>query len=365
MFIPTNIILTLTTALYCSVVIAEASSSSSSSNDDIHLVMYETELDDLSIANVLVEQASQIPGLTATIVGQGTTFEGFGSKYEAVIPFLRTLEPDALVVLSDGRDVLMNHPALANSFMSQQAVRDFRNGFELITKQFPGAIVISAEAQCCVGALTYAKPGDYFDFIGDTRKERACYSGHAPCLWNGDDKAEPWMDFMKELAMDHMAFGDDIYLNAGLMTGTARDMLRVFDIANFQLTEDDQAVLTDYMYHHPTQIILDYHQLIFGNNRHSNNGCTGMFETKVKGERLSHIETGSTPLFIHSPGGFVSCHESLANQLGVNTIGAESRRKLQEWKQDAMKGKSNYGKPKKPKKPKCKWWRRILFICRK
>ena len=299
--------------------------------DDVQLLMYET---DVTLKSILAVQAANIPGITASVIGQGTVFEGFGSKYEAVLPVLRSFDPDTLVVLSDARDVIINEPAnrqyntMDMNYISA-AVQDFRDRFDQVTANYPGAIVLSAEAQCCVGALTYAKLGDYFNADG-TRKNRACYSGHSPCLWNGDDKAIPWQNFMLDLALERMGIGDDVYLNAGMIAGRAGDILRVFEMADFHVFEDDQAVLTDLMFVRPEEIILDYNQAIFGNNRHSSSGC--MFQDVTEEQRLLHAETGTTPLFIHSPGGFISCHEGLAAKLGVQLGGAEERKKLQAWK---------------------------------
>ena len=135
---------------------------------------------------------------------------------------------------------------------------------------------------------------------------------------------------MKDLALYRMGVGDDVFLNAGMIAGRAGDILRVFDMADFHVFEDDQAVLTDLMYVRPQEIILDYNQAIFGNNRHSTYGC--MFHRVTTDRRLIHTNTKSTPLFIHSPGGFTSCHERLAAKLGVELGGAEERMKLQAWK---------------------------------
>lgn len=295
---------------------------------DVQLLMYETVVDQHSI---LSEQAATLPGIKASVIGSGTTFNGFGSKYEAVLPVLRSMDADTLVILSDARDVIINdHLNLVGA--TSKAVEEMREAFEALTSNFPGAIVASAEAQCCVSALTYAKPGDYFDADGH-RKERACASGHPPCLWNGDDKVVPWENFMKDLALESMASGEDMFLNAGLIAGKAGDMLKVFEMADFAEFEDDQAVLTDFMYRRPDMLVLDYNQVIFGNNRHSTNGC--MFEDESDDARLVHMETGTTPLFIHSPGGFISCHERLASRLGVKMqSSAEERRKLQDWKRE-------------------------------
>jgi hypothetical protein len=307
------------------------------STGDLHLLIYETDAEHTTI---LEEQVAHIPGITAVVVGHGTTFEGFGSKYEAIIPALRNMDSDTLVVLSDSRDVLINHPWSSQERADGITVgEEFANAFNAVTESYSGAVVASAEAQCCVGALTYATPGDYFDEDGH-RKGRACASGHSPCLWNGDEKAIPWENFMKDLAMSKVEKGNDLYLNAGLIAGRAGDLLRVVETADFEVHEDDQAVLTDFMYRRPNELILDYNQMLFGNNRHDVHGC--VFHAETSDKRLIHTETGATPLFIHSPGGYVSCHESLASKLGVELhSSADERRMLQGWKRDL----ANYPAP--------------------
>ena len=72
----------------------------------IEVLIYETEsVKDTPAAN-LFKQVQHLEGVTATLVGQGQSFDGFGSKYAAVYPVLSTMNPDALVVISDGRDVI-------------------------------------------------------------------------------------------------------------------------------------------------------------------------------------------------------------------------------------------------------------------
>jgi hypothetical protein len=280
-----------------------------------------------------------IPGLTTTVVGQGKKFDGFGSKYEAVIPLLHTMNHDILVVLSDARDVLINNPLDSDIVDATVAIQEFRTAFDMITFQQPGAIVVSAEAQCCVSALTYVQPGDYFNANG-IRTGRACSSGESDCLWNGDDKAVPWENFMMDVAQQRMGNGariiDDIYLNSGLISGKVQDILRVLEAADILANEDDQAVLTDYMYRNPQDIILDYGQTMFGNNRGGLEGASSdscMFKvSSTDTNKLVHIKTGTTPLFVHSPGGYLQCHDDLAAQLGVVAISTKARRRLREWK---------------------------------
>jgi hypothetical protein len=323
---------------------AAALRSAASSQSDVQLLIYETEIAADSPANHLVRQASAVPGLKATIVGQGEKFDGFGSKYEAVLPLLRNMNSDTLVVLSDARDVLINNPIDTKAPIAAESLQGFRAAFEVVTFQQPGAIVISAEAQCCVSALTYVQPGDYFD-ENSKRNVRACSSGESDCLWNGDEKAEPWQNFMKDVAMQRMGNGasimDDVYLNAGLIVGKVVDLIRVLEAVDILGTEDDQAVLTDYMYRNPQDIILDYGQTMFGNNRgglerKKSESC--MFKIQASNNRLVHTKTETTPLFVHSPGGFLQCHDDLASQLGVKAVSKQTRRRLQQWRGHA----SNY-----------------------
>lgn len=348
---------------------------------DLHLLIYETDAEHVTI---LEEQAANIPGITAIVVGHGSTFQGFGSKYEAIVPALRELDADVLVVMSDSRDVLINHQWISQEDGAKGSAtsgQEFLQAFEAVTAHSPSAIVVSAEAQCCVSALTYAVPGDYFDEEGK-RKGRACASGSASCLWNGDDKVIPWENFMNDLALSKAVKGKDTYLNAGLIAGKAGDLLRVIETADIEVHEDDQAVLTDYMYRHPYELILDYNQLLFGNNRHEEHGC--VFQDETKDKRLIHRETGATPMFIHSPGGYISCHESLASRLGVKLhSSADERRLLQDWKRSLQNYAPNYGPTPVvvptpaptlaptncgvfgvnffcPRKGKCGFWRRLL-----
>lgn len=50
---------------------------------------------------------------------------------------------------------------------------------------------------------------------------------------------------------------DYVYLNAGLMAGTAKNLIQLIDATQIGGNEDDQAVLTDYMYHNKDSIIMD------------------------------------------------------------------------------------------------------------
>ena len=202
--------------------------------------------------------------------------------------------------------------------------------------------MVSTEAQCCVAALSRIKPGDLFAKNG-TRTNRACSSGTPNCLWDGDEKAKLWHDFMQDLANDR-GKGEmkDIYLNAGLIAGKAHDLISIFEALNIREDEDDQAVLTDFMYRNPNLFALDYDQSMFGNNRWQlgTDGCMFHFpfyandtdNTSLIGRQLEHVETGTSPLFIHSPGPSKECHHKLLFELK-----AQRHRGLKQKSEDQMK----------------------------
>jgi hypothetical protein len=300
----------------------------------ITVLIYETEAVSESPALHLFNQISRLKGINAFIFGSGQGFEGYGSKYTSVYPVLRNLPANHLVVLSDGRDVLLNNPAWSD-YYARSAARDFQTAFQKLTKN-RNAVVISAEAQCCVSALTHAQPGSYYNPDG-SRKERACSSGEMSCLWAGDEKAMPWESFMKDLAIERTNQNyDDVYLNAGLMVGTAQDLMQLIDRAGIGNDEDDQAVLTDFMYHNPEAIVLDYGQTLFGNNRGGIDDVTNvdtcmfaLLDDAKPLQRLYHTKTQTSPLFVHSPGGYLECHDKLAKQLGYRAVAVKSRRLFQ------------------------------------
>jgi hypothetical protein len=338
----------------------------SSKSPTVHVLLYETEsVTENSHAQSLMQQLSHFPGVQASIFGQGTAFEGFGSKYAAVYPILQTLSPHDLVVLSDSRDVLINSPVATETRSSAAAlVHDFRQHYAHLTRHHPHAIVLSAEAQCCVSALTHVMPGDYYHADG-SRNERSCASGEEDCEWVSDESAAPWQEWMQALASSssststthhHNHHGhadvDDVYLNAGLMVGTVENLRRVIEQAQIGKDEDDQAVLTDFMHWNPNSIVLDYGQTLFGNNRGGLGGMdagscvfdmnqSNRHASHTKPSRLVHTKTMTTPMFLHSPGGFYACQEELSRKLGLITAEAASRTHRRLTKKDDPK--CNYG----------------------
>ena len=146
---------------------SHSSNAAAKEDDKLHLLIYETESAVDSPAFNLLRQTEHLDSVEAQIFGSGSAFEGYGSKYSAVYPVLESLDPDAVVVISDGRDVLLNNPA--RSADDDSIVQAFRAGYERLTHQKTGAVVVSAEAQCCVSALTHIAPGDLFHNDGSRK----------------------------------------------------------------------------------------------------------------------------------------------------------------------------------------------------
>lgn len=293
---------------------------------DLQIMTFDTSTE---FNSILERQASSIPGINLTIVGSGTTWIGFGHRTHGYISILREMNPEMLVVTGDALDVVINYPCISEEGVDvSNAIQDFFDAFEAITEHYPNAIVAAAENHCCVGAMFYAAPGDYFDVDGN-RKGRACITGTNGCQALGGglgDINHPmvslWVKFMKNLATSRGVTSNDIYVNAGLMVGRAKDMLRVLEMADFEDYEDDQAVFADFIYRFPNELILDYNLQLFGVPRVVKQAC--MFEDETSDKRLVHLDSGSTPLFIHSAGKFFSCHDSLVSRLGLVNCSSEA-----------------------------------------
>jgi hypothetical protein len=324
--------------------VALISAIDSENDETVHVLIYETFANGADASMLKQQIDGRINGLSTRVFGTGNSFQGYGDKFISVLPILKEMKNEELVVITDSRDVLVNNP-YNDDMYSNVFVDEIKMAFEELTYSHANSVVVSAEAQCCVSALTHAVPGSFYNADG-TRNQIACSSGKPDCLWNGNDKATPWEIFMKDLMLDRTAQDvhvyDDMYLNAGLIAGRAVDLVRVIESMKIEQSEDDQAVLTDYMYHHPEDIVLDYEQKIFGNNRagvatlSKEDQCT--FSMKDEDSRLHHTKTGTTPFFIHSPGGFYECHDSLSQILGVPTVQDGTQRQL--WKEEK---KCNYG----------------------
>lgn len=279
-------------------------------------------------------------GVDLKVVAWGEEYGGWGTKIPKVLGVLnRETDMDRIVVVADARDVILN-AKVKNSKADNVGLR-IKKAFEKVIRSAkqniasPGLrsaskpVVISAEAQCCVGALTWSNPGDYFD-KSLKRISRACPSGVGECLHRGDVFQANWTSFMRQTA-NRLGFADvdDIYLNAGLIAGQVRDVKWLYNALQLGPTEDDQAVLSDLMFRRPGRIVLDYRQRLFGNNRWirgEEKGC--VFDwSEDRGVNI-HRHYDEASVFLHFSNEFFTCYDRLGAPLGFVPVAGLGKHKV-------------------------------------
>lgn len=253
--------------------------------------------------NDLLVDTRKYMGINVTWYGEDQEAEGHGSRYAAALPILKIMDPDSLVVLNSDRDGRVSYPVGDHGTTFRFLYR-FRRTFQEMTAGSSGGIVVSTDEDCCASALTHASPGDYFDEQG-ARKARACISGEPGCEWAGNDKAQPWESFMRELASKRSkSTSRHLYLDTSLIAGRAGDLVKLVEALDIQKDEDDRAVLTDYLYRNPDSILLDYKQQLLGESRKTVNrpSCFGIKNDPVTEiRRLDAVPPEEKPLFMYSP----------------------------------------------------------------
>jgi len=302
------------------------------------VVIYETEKSQMhpSADNFIFQQIDEPLTREALddvrVAGNGQKWEGWGSKAKHVAQELQSVEPDRLVIVSDSRDVLLNN-------FDSDSLKKFIGDFKSLTTNKEHAIVVGAESQCCVSALTHARPGDFLnDDLSRTGKKETCNSGKGNCLHKGNIFEKPWKDAMHQIAKEQGApTSKNVYLNTGIIIGKAKDILNAYSILNMKEGEDDQALFTELLLKRPELIALDYEQKLIGNNAWSEgmDGC--VYDWDATTQKFKHPEFDTFPAFLHFQGKFYECYGKLARKFGY--IG-NMRRKLA----DAAPG-NNYGPP--------------------
>lgn len=282
----------------------------------VWVILYQTNMSLAPLGTFFYSQlAEEMDGwMQAEVLGQGMEWSGFSTKHHLALERMRKMNPMDIVILSDFGDVVLN-PGRGTRGESMKAFKDAYH--EITSTAPPGSVVISAEAQCCVAALSYNMPGDLVT-AGWKRQKRACNSGKPGCIGTSTPGTLPWESFMESLAEQRGYRGTKYpYLNAGLMAGKARDLVRVLEMLQLEDDEDDQAVMTDMLYRSPASFVLDYDQKLFGNARWAmpnNKGC--VFRWENTSGSFTQEDTGARPLFIHTSGHYFSCLRRVASYLG-------------------------------------------------
>ena len=337
--------------------------------DDVHVLMYETDASLGQQSNSplhFFKERSEMAGLRTTVFGNNLDFRGFGDKYQNLRPLLEIINQDTLIILADARDVALNVPE--DEDMAIAAIDHFVQNFERLTKDSPNAVVLSAESQCCVSAMSHAHPSEYFDTVNGKRNKRACSSGHKGCRWDDNQNIHSWVNFMHKRAQDATGLPakeiGDVYLNAGLMAGYPKDLINLLNMMDIDPREDDQAVLSGLMYTYPDMLVLDYGQEIFGNNQWTKgveDGC--VFEGHGSDSPLIHLDTKTQPLMIHTPGKFYACLDLI-----IEALGGQSQQRYHPSSRKLLTGRLSLAQQlvwadlllQQLQQKKPSWWQRLL-----
>jgi len=288
----------------------------------LKIIIYETGDYSTSLRTFL--DTAEKYGVESFVVGQGSTFSGFGSKYGQLKDTLDEIQndADALVAVIDGRDVLLNVNQSVGSDKFDLRVDNFIENFKEMVDGKPQAVLMSAEQQCCVSALCHAdSPSYYFDPLTGKRAHRACPSGEAGCGWVDNSNVKFWESLMLAEAYSNTGAQEiSPYLNAGMMVGTAQNLIDMIDRMDLGEEEDDQAVLSAMYIQFPHLIALDYEQKLLGNNawpKGIEEGCIYNFDPEIEDQSyLINTQTGTSPLIVHTPGKFYDCLDTLIERLG-------------------------------------------------
>lgn len=303
------------------------------------VLVYETDAKQLekSRSNFIFQQLEELPTRTALqgntrVVGTGKQWNGWGSKAKHIAEELSKpdVHPDQLVVVSDSRDVLANN-------LDTEAVERLVANYESLTADKPGAIVVGAEKQCCVAAMTHSHPGSFLADDLTRKSQQACNSGQSNCLHRGDEHQRPWIEKLEHIAKQRGTASKNLYPNSGIIVGTAKNIKAVYDILDMKETEDDQALFTELMIKRPNLVVMDYDQKIIGNNVWTKGMAGCIFEWMPSKGAFVHPQTQSIPAFLHFQGKFFECYGKMAKRLGFE---GDMRRKL------AESGPNNYGGPR-------------------
>ena len=306
------------------------------------MMIYETDPNQLNrkADNFLFRQITELETRTALggdsnilTVGMGKKWNGWGSKAKHISEELSEVHPERIVAVLDSRDVLLNN-------LDENSAKNLVEVFNKLTEKHENAIVVGAESQCCVSALTHANPGDFLNDDLTRTSTEACFSGQPGCLHKGKAYEQPWVSKIQHLAAQREVDSStkNVYPNTGIIVGKAKNIRKIYDILNMKESEDDQALMTELMLKRPDLIVLDYNQELIGNNDWTEglNGC--VYEWSKDVSRFVHAKYKTMPAFLHFQGKFFECYGKMAKDFGY--VG-NMRRKLE----SRSLADSNYGPP--------------------
>lgn len=174
-------------------------------------------------------------------IGEGEPWHGYKTKFELLLPFLKSKKDDDLVAFMDGTDI----------FWGGCEMKDFLHYYQQIVEASGASIVISAEIACGEQPCNKVPPAPEWavdlanislndGFWEKFVSEKGCGTFGCPCA------KPPAIKF----------------LNSGFIFGPVKDLVPMisWSLDNYdkESTLGDQSVLAKYWFMHPDQIALDY-----------------------------------------------------------------------------------------------------------
>ena len=235
-------------------------------NSSCLVLTYENKIEDISSKNLIY--LCEKNNFECKIVGQNKEWNGWYGRTLEYINALNDIDENKYVVLSDGRDVLINEDC--ESFL-KKAINLYSNK----------KIIFGAERMCC-GA-------------------------------NGSQNTDELKHFMEEYSSTRTKY-DYKYINFGLIFGTSKNVREFLLKLNINPDDVDQGLATLEFYKNPDNYILDYDQIIFNNNNPQD--CHLEWDNNKK--QFKNTTTGTYPAFLHFPGKGWGCYSKCADMLFKN-----------------------------------------------
>ena len=206
-------------------------------------------------------------------IGEGENFINFSTRMNSYYNFLKTLHDEKVVILSDARDVICLRDFV--TFMSHlQQITDLNKKIIVSTEMF------------LMGHMDWSDQ----DIDEATRKNPNCfYQGiHMKKYWK-------YYELLDKLPLRK-------YLNAGLMVGKVKNLIKSFEWIISKNIIDDQLGFSLFTDEHPEMVHLDYNTDIIHTSRFGVNGC--LYDNnrqKHDSPTLSEL-FGLSCYFLHIPG---------------------------------------------------------------
>jgi len=253
----------------------------------------------------------------------------FGIKLKAIRAFLETLPPNKLVFIMDGRDTIVQMPP-------EEIVRRFKTLVTARGKDPHNSLLFSAESACCVGPMWRHPPGSLMNFsMPGPHTARMRHTGDPPSAGGrlrNPSVRQQWIDFFVGEARAANATTEQFpYLNAGQFIGSAQTVAKLLDLVRSDITEDDQHLFSEAMWHASKGrgelgFVLDHDQKVVSSAGWRGpklcpfsprpQHCTFRRESWLGGHQVVRdLITDHIPAVIHTQNKFWSCYNSLVSRL--------------------------------------------------